>query len=295
MESTDNEVTTPLATQAVPKTSIDPAQLAAMAAAHRIEMHSRIMRVFASQIDTNCFDDIGGHVRFNWRACRKAINVFGINLTIDALEPWREKDEDGEYTIYRHKAVASATAPDGKTVSVEGLGYFSTRDKFFGRQDGKSKPLKDVDTEQVLRASATEAKKKAVFDLIGLGEPTKEELSAIGVGVDVINTVKFKTAGGSHGLPPAQAVAGQQEPPPVTASPEDTGEFINTKQAGLVYAKWKESGLTEDDFRAWLKENCGVTSRAKRFTPYIKRDDMDTVLAYLNENAEAKKDRELFE
>lgn len=253
---------------------LDPVEMANRAAV-RLEQHNRFLQVFYSYLDPTCIDffNVSGtkKARWNWKACNQAINVFGITVEIvsqDGKPHSTEvfEDEIGKYYIFCHLAKASVMTPSGLPISVTMPGYFSTRDLFFGRAHGQTKSIEEVDVQDVIRASATEARKKAVFALLGLGEPTEDDLKKLGVKVDIINTVEFDT-------PKTERAKTAGRPP------QDT---ITMPQQRKVYAMLTASKLDKDEFANWCKIELNIKPDAKgKFVYKIKKADAEKVFTYL--------------
>ena len=262
----------------------DPKELAERAAL-RLDQHSKFLKVFYSYLDPTCIDFFGDEdnkkARWNWRACNQAINVFGITVKIiaqDGKPYYKDEFEDGEgkYYIFCHHAEASVELPDGRILAVKMPGYFSTRDQFFGKAYGKVRAIEAVDIQDVIRASATEARKKAVFALLGLGEPTKEDLQKLGVKVDIINTVEF--SGGTN-----NAQAQPKSQPSATSAP--SSNLITEKQQKKIYAMLKQTNFTVDEFKFYLSKYHQLEPDADgKVTHKIRKDQLQEIFAWLDEN-----------
>ena len=99
---------------------------------------------------------------------RKIAKAFGLSVT--RVEDGVERDDAGEPV--RAWAVYRATAPNGQ--SQDGDGYCSVDESRFARSGGRQK------LENDLRATATtRAKNRAISDLVGMGEVSAEEISAV--------------------------------------------------------------------------------------------------------------------
>jgi len=261
----------------------DPGELAKQAA-FRLDRHSRFLKVFYSHLDPSCIDTFAGKARWNWRACNQAINVFGITVKIMSQndKPYYKdefEDAEGKYYIFCHHAEASYTLPDGRILAVTVPGYFSTRDPFFGKARGAFKSIEEVDVQDVIRASATEARKKAVFALLGLGEPTKDDLKKLGVKVDIINTIEFNTAEGKGN---ATQPAAQPKPP---AKPKPASKFITPQQAAKMFTMLKLTPFTLDEFIFYLKDKHGLDPDADgKIAHKITKKQYDLILVWLEEN-----------
>jgi len=278
MEQKELTVLEPEQTEVI---EFDPGALAKQAA-YRLDRHNRFLKVFYGYLDPTCIDTFAGKARWNWRACNQAINVFGISVKIISQndKPYYKdefEDEEGKYYIFCHHAEASYTLPDGRVLAVTVPGYFSTRDPFFGKAHGSFKAIEAVDIQDVIRASATEARKKAVFALLGLGEPTKDDLKKLGVKVDIINTVEFNTKEGSDNA--------QSKSQPKPSAPPKTKNLITEKQGKKIYAMLQNTPFTADEFKVYLNNTHGLEPDADgRVSHKIKPAMLDAIYIWLEDN-----------
>ncbi len=265
----------------------DPEALAKQAA-FRLDRHDRFLKVFYAELDISCIDMFAGKARWNWQACNRAINVFGITVKVlsQAGKPYyKDKFEDTEwkYYIFCHHAEASYELSDGRVLAVTVPGYFSTRDPFFGKAHGGFKPIEVVDVQDVIRASATEARKKAVFALLGLGEPTKDDLKKLGVKVDIINTIEFKTTTiTGEGAKNAQS---KSQPQPPEKTPTRSPNLITEAQAKNIFKKLKDTPFTVGEFMIYLRDEHKLEQDADgKIAHKITKKQYDLILVWLDEN-----------
>lgn len=170
----------------------------------RIEIMDRIHTLLQQRIvPERDLKNIGGKFRrtINFaRICRRVVGgdiVYRRDPKTDL--PYRRadwKDDKGDY--YTYTCSCQWRLPWGEV--VEGLSLVSSRDPFFGLEDGDFKDPGEVNEAHIAQKSVTEAFKQAVF--VGLGFPkdvTANELSKYGVDGGRASGHQFDSAKGNKG------------------------------------------------------------------------------------------------
>lgn len=170
----------------------------------RIELMDRIHTLLQQRIvPERDLKNIGGKFRrtINFaRICRRVVGgdiVYRRDPKTDL--PYRRqewKDDKGDY--YTYNCSCQWRLPWGEV--VEGMALVSSRDPFFGLEDGDFKDPGDVNESHIAQKSVTEAFKQAVF--VGLGFPkdvTPDELSKYGVDGGKATGHNFDAAKGNKG------------------------------------------------------------------------------------------------
>lgn len=112
------------------------------------------------------------------------IDIFGIEVK----KEWAE-DESGRYYIYVAKGKAYSKS---LKAYVEDVGICSQRDDFFGKADGKVKPLTMIDEGSVIKAAVTNLRQRLIKAIVGLKSVTWDELKAAGLNVEKIKAEEIK-------------------------------------------------------------------------------------------------------
>lgn len=107
----------------------------------------------------------------------KLITKFGIKISDTRFE--REQFDDDEGVHYLYTVYGTASLQNG--TSLEVIGTCDTRDKFFGTNKGKFKPIQDVNLANIKKKAYTNFLVNAVTRLLGLRNLDWESLGGIGV------------------------------------------------------------------------------------------------------------------
>lgn len=136
----------------------------------------------------------GGKPYLDVMGCMKVAQLWGVNFKERRFDPAggeRITDDKGAYILF---TVHGRAEFQGRT--VEDVGTCSTRDDFFGRAQGKLKPIEDVDLENIKKKAVTNLQGRLLKKILGLSF-TLDDLKAAGINLDKVSKTEY--AGGGAG------------------------------------------------------------------------------------------------
>lgn len=198
----------------------------------------------------------------------KLIAKFGLVIKDTKYEREEFDDEMGRSYLYTYSGTVSL--PSG--ASVEAIGTCSTRDKFFGKRQGKFKPIQDVDIASIKKKAYTNFLGNGITRLLGLRGLTWENLK--GGNIEAGSQVTYKKQETKNEAPKeaekAEIPKQDDEKKPIWKSKYKekiyifaksgshfSDDFLNlhmrsTKTPGVYSNVWSEDleGKLEDEFLA---------------------------------------------
>ena len=164
----------------------------------RNALFDRVMAVAIQSTNYNDWSDQAGKPYLESSGAEKCARRFGISI-ID-LQIAREDFDDGE-KYYLYTVIGKAKL--GNEI-IEAVGTCSSRDKFFGRQNGKYKAIQDVDIANIKKKAVTNFRGNAIRQILGLNKITWETLKKYGIDRNGTSKVNYDK-GASHAAETKQA------------------------------------------------------------------------------------------
>lgn len=170
---------------------------------HRFNVQKRIMAIMVKHIDPavdiamihDCPAKTSSFAHKLYRIIGGSFEYIKDDRGHPVVVKRTEKDEQGvEYYVY--EAFGRYRSPFADDY-FEASGAFSSRHKFFGKNEDGFKPLSAVDEQSVRQAALTECFKKCIFGGLGFGKLTKDVLDKWGIDTSKIDGYTFKS--GSKG------------------------------------------------------------------------------------------------
>src|SRR3990172_1317419 len=121
--------------------------------------------------------------------CEKIKNPFGISWEHIARRKEERQDEKGNFYIYFFQGTFYSKLLSSR---IEVIGKRSSRSAFFGKKGGEILPLSEVDEEDVAMAAMSNMIVNGVSRIIGIRNPTEEQLKSAGLNLEKIQTVKYE-------------------------------------------------------------------------------------------------------
>lgn len=184
-----------------------------------VDIYKRAIAVAIKLTNPWDWSDLGGKPYLGTEGCEKIAGPFGVTMGIPTRERLERQGQDGKpYYIWVLSAQFTSTRM-GR--SIVALGKCSSRDQFFGKDEGGYKEIDEVKEEDVIQASYSNLFGNGVKRLLGIRNLTWEQLAAGGIAQEKVGKVAFRKGG--HG-------GGQSD----AAS---SGDFVSSKQIGLILAR----------------------------------------------------------
>lgn len=121
--------------------------------------------------------------------CEKVKNPFGISWERISRKKEEREDEKGPYYIYFFQGTFYSKLLGSR---IEVIGKRSSRSAFFGRKAGDILPLSEVDEEDIAMSAMSNMIVNGVGRLIGMRNPTEDQLKSVGLDLSKIQTVKYE-------------------------------------------------------------------------------------------------------
>lgn len=121
--------------------------------------------------------------------CEKIKNPFGISWEKISKRKEDREDEKGRYYIYFFQGTFFSKLLGSR---IEVIGKRSSRSAFFGKKGGEILPLSEIDEEDVAMAAMSNMIVNGVSRLIGIRNPSEEQLKAAGLDLTKVQTVKYE-------------------------------------------------------------------------------------------------------
>lgn len=217
-------------------------------AERRIERISKIKMYALKSTNHEDWVDMQGKPYLTSSGAEKVARLFGVKIRDVKTEKKDSSDEKGKFYYYLVTGVAELKGGDDY---IEAVGTCSSKDQFFAKRGGQFKPLSEVEETNILKAAYSNFIGNAITRLLGIRNLTWEELKTIGIAPDKVARVEYKNGQTDFSL-------------------------ITEPQRKRLYAIGKSSGISEPDFKAWLKEKYSITT-----TKEIKKSDYDDICNYL--------------
>lgn len=158
-----------------------------------IETRNKLFdRVMATAIQSTCsvdWIDQDGRPYLQASGAEKVARRFGVKVYDVRIDREDLEDESGKYVIY----TTSGKAALGSNEFIEAIGTCSSRDKFFGKKDGKFKSLAQVDLPNVKKKSYTNFFANVVTRLLGIRNLSWADLFKYGITASGKTTVKYSS------------------------------------------------------------------------------------------------------
>ena len=165
------------------------------------ELHDHIRKRAISLTDRFDWIDQEGKPYLQETGAAKIAGAFNVNQHEAVCQKEKETDDRGDYVTYTWTAIL---AWNNRSMSC--IGTSSTRDKFFGRKDGKDLPLSEIDLMNVKKKGWTNLMNRGIKNLLGLTFTWEdiEKYSEGKIKKELCATVQ-RTAGGRGGRGPESA------------------------------------------------------------------------------------------
>lgn len=181
--------------------------------------------------------------------CERVAVILGINE-----RGWKEHEkmilDEGKAYGFRYEADFTL----GKR-TVHAYGEASTKNKFFGYENGKWKEITDIREDHVRKAAYRECFKDGIRRLLGLRKIPLMKLKELGFNLDLVHYVNFKDAG--------EATGGQNN-----ATPKPAGQQQAAAPAAAPAPK-KEKEV----FESWFTPMAFEHLKTQKGTGYTKFTD----------------------
>lgn len=148
----------------------------------RNKLFDRVMEVAIRSTSQGDWVDQAGKPYLQGSGAEKVARRFGVKLFDIVIDREDHDDDNGKYCIYT--TTGKVSLGNSPYDVIESIGTCSSRDKFFGRANGRNKDLKDVDLTNIKKKSYTNFIVNAVTRLLGLRNLSWDDLSKYGISRD---------------------------------------------------------------------------------------------------------------
>lgn len=127
------------------------------------ELHDHIRKRAISLTDRFDWIDQEGKPYLQETGTAKIAMAFNVGQSEATCQKEKETDDRGDYITYSWTTILT-----WNNRSMSCIGTSSTRDKFFGRKDGKDLPLSEIDLMNVKKKGWTNLMNRGIKNLLGL-------------------------------------------------------------------------------------------------------------------------------
>jgi len=199
----------------------------------RNALYQRVMQVAISATSSGDWVDQAGKPYLQASGAEKVARRFGVRIYDVEIERENLLDDNGPYYLY---TVMGKAALGSGNESMEAIGTCSSRDKFFGRANGKNKPMQDVDIGNVKKKAYTNFAGNAITRLLGIRNFTWEDLAKYGVAQNGKASVQYQSNAGRAAQTKAAQQSGDQSKKPYWTSEWKNKNYVHAK-AGKHFDK----------------------------------------------------------
>jgi hypothetical protein len=173
-----------------------PFNVAVSQAEQRVEVASKIIPlVLKSTLPTDWVNHSGNPWLTSGGIERVKRSLFQIDITDVKSERIMLADGSGGY-FYKVQGKVTLKMGEYKVVQ-ECIGACSSKDKFFGKKNGKWLPIEEVDEINIMRKAYTNFESNAISRILGLRGLTWDVLAQYNITPEKAATVEYKKDGGS--------------------------------------------------------------------------------------------------
>lgn len=231
-------------------------------------------RVMSTAIQSTCsvdWIDQDGRPYLQASGAEKVARRFGVKVYDVKIEREDLEDESGKYVIY----TVNGKAALGSNEFIEAIGTCSSRDKFFGKKDGKFKSLAQVDLPNVKKKAYTNFFANVVTRLLGIRNLSWDDLSKYGITSSGKTVVRYSSQPKTN---PSPSDAGQT----VAEVQKNTGPFWQSNLKGKDYLFARVGA----HFSREYLENLGF-KQSKTKEDIFFRDPSERLIEILKEELQA--------
>ena len=184
----------------------------------RNALFQRVMSVAIAATSAHDWVDMGGKPYLQSSGAEKVARRFGVRIFDVVCDREDLDDESGRYYLY----TVTGKAAMGERDIIEAIGTCSSRDKFFGRAQGKNKLIQDVDIANIKKKAYTNFTVNAITRILGLRNMTWDDLASMGINKGGKASVNY------NNRPPQQ----QQQKP---KQEQNSGPYWSSEYQGKNY------------------------------------------------------------